>query len=82
MRLSFMREYLITAAWDDEAGVWTARSDDVEGLCLEAETLEELVNAARDLIPELLALNGQASGIDATPIPFKITAERSAVTRI
>jgi hypothetical protein len=30
----------IFADWDAEAGVWTATSDDVPGLAIEAETLD------------------------------------------
>lgn len=32
----------VTAIWDSEAGVWTATSDDVPGLALEASTLDAL----------------------------------------
>ena len=77
-----MHEYHITACWDEEAGVWTASSEDVQGLCLEAETLDGLISEARVLIPELLALNGQLSDDAAIPIPFRVTAERTATTRV
>lgn len=77
-----MHEYQITAIWDEEASVWTATSEDVVGLCLEAETLEGLINEARLMIPELLALNGQFPTSKDSPIPFRITAERTATTGI
>jgi len=77
-----MHEYQITACWDEEAGVWTASSEDVQGLCLEAETLDGLISEASVLIPELLALNGQLSDNAAIPIPFRVTAERTATTRV
>ena len=39
---------------DEEAGVFVATSQDVAGLVLEAETLEELVAEAKDVIPMLV----------------------------
>ena len=77
-----MHEYQITAVWDEEASVWTATSEDVLGLCLEAETLEGLINEARLMIPELLALNGKLPESKDYPIPFRITAERTATTGV
>ena len=77
-----MHEYQITACWDEEARVWTATSEDIQGLCLEAETLDGLISEASVLIPELLALNGQLSAKATIPIPFRVTAERTATTRV
>jgi hypothetical protein len=77
-----MNEYHISAIWDEEAKVWTATSEDILGLCLEAETLEGLINEARVLIPELLALNGQYPDGGDSPVPFRVTAERTATTRV
>mgnify|MGYP003376159351 CR=1 FL=1 len=68
----------IHAQWDDEARVWYATSEDVPGLCVEAETFDELVNAATELTPELLELNRVAiSG----PITLHITAERTLMAK-
>ena len=53
-----MIEYHVSAFWDDEVKVWVGISEDVPGLCVEACTLEELMQAAGELIPELLILNG------------------------
>lgn len=52
------KPYLIRVDWDDEARVWTADSDDVPGLATEADTVESLNLKLREMIPELLALNG------------------------
>ena len=52
--------YEVRAAWDAEAGVWIATSDDVPGLCCQAATFEELVDAVLALVPDLLAANGVA----------------------
>lgn len=57
--------YHVEADWDPDAGVWVATSDDVPGLATEAETIEELANRFRIMIPELLEANGLLSR-DAT----------------
>jgi predicted RNase H-like HicB family nuclease len=76
-----MSEYHVTALWDDEAKVWVGTSDDVPGLCVEAGTLEELMQTASELIPELLILNGVLPQGNNGPVPFRVTAERAAMTR-
>ena len=48
----------VSASWDDEAKVWVAESDDVQGLVTEADTLDALLAKLRVLIPELLEENG------------------------
>ncbi|MBK5293026.1 MAG: DUF1902 domain-containing protein [Acidobacteriia bacterium] len=53
--------YEILAQWDSEAGVWVAESQDVPGLVAEADSPNVLVQKLRDLIPELLELNGVLS---------------------
>lgn len=53
--------YFIRAEWDAEAAVWVATSSDVPGLATEADSLEALAAKLRTLVPELLALNGEAS---------------------
>ena len=50
--------YNIQAFWDTEAEVWVATSDEVPGLVTEAEKLENLNDKLREIIPELLILNG------------------------
>ncbi|MEI7604278.1 MAG: DUF1902 domain-containing protein [bacterium] len=76
-----MQEYRITAVWDEEASVWTASSDDVIGLCLESESLDDLIKEAKVIIPELLSLNGQFLHEETATIPFRITAERAETIR-
>jgi predicted RNase H-like HicB family nuclease len=76
-----MSEYHVNAVWDDQAKVWVGTSEDVPGLCVEAGTLEELVQAAGELIADLLVLNGVLPQGDTRPVPFHITAERSALAR-
>lgn len=48
------KTYTVTAAWDDEAKVWVATSDDVPGLVTEARTLDALVERVHAVAPELL----------------------------
>jgi len=50
----------ITAVWDDEAGVWSASSEDVPGLATEAPDQEQLLENLKAILPELIMLNGVA----------------------
>jgi predicted RNase H-like HicB family nuclease len=77
-----MPEYHVHAFWDDEAKTWVGTSEDVPGLCVESRTLEELMQTAGELIPELLVLNGVLPQGDTNPVPFRVTAERSALARV
>lgn len=52
-------EYNVIFDWDDEASVWVATSDEIEGLVLESEQFDELLEKVRNAVPELLELNGQ-----------------------
>jgi len=63
----------IRAEWDDEARVWVATSDDVPGLATEAETVEDLIEKLRVMIPELLEANGNAMEYE---VPFEILTRR------
>ena len=70
---------VVRADWDDEAQVWVATSDDVEGLVTEAATLEALRPKVLAMVAELLQLNGQRS--DLPEIPISIMAEQTARIR-
>ncbi|MCL1940649.1 MAG: DUF1902 domain-containing protein [Synergistaceae bacterium] len=52
-----MPEYIIKLSWDAEAAVWIATSDDIQGLVLEAGSLDALIERVRFAAPEMLALN-------------------------
>lgn len=54
-------EYKIKFAWDGEAAVWIATSDDVPGLALESGSFDALVERVRHAVPELLELNRHRS---------------------
>lgn len=72
------REPIVNAAWDAEAGVWVATSDDVPGLVTESRTFEGLLKKLRSMVPELLELNGAMpkSGKAA----YRVIAERHEQT--
>ena len=63
----------IRAEWDDEANVWVATSDDVPGLATEAETMEELSEKLKIMVPELLTANGYPA---AAEIPYEVLARK------
>ena len=71
--------YRVDAAWDEEAGVWIATSDEVPGLCAEADSLDALIAVVLELVPELLAANGVATGAALDHVPIRVVAEREAV---
>ena len=75
-----MSPLIITADWDEEAGVWVASSEDILGLVTEADTLEALRDKLADLVPELIAENGLAEGAD-TSAPVEIVARRRLAIR-
>ena len=50
----------IKFAWDSDASVWIATSDDVKGLVLESGSFDGLIERVRYAVPELLALNSLA----------------------
>lgn len=69
--------YHVEAVWDPEASVWVATSDDVPGLATEAETIEELAERLRGMIPELLAANGLLpTTVETGSISFELTGHR------
>ncbi|GAB4365961.1 MAG: DUF1902 domain-containing protein [Methylohalobius sp. ZOD2] len=70
----------VLALWDQEAEVWTATSDQVPGLAIEAETIEDLVRRLKVVIPELLELNQLA--LEDEEIVFHLRGERSEALRL
>jgi predicted RNase H-like HicB family nuclease len=76
-----MSPFKVTAEWDEEAQVWVASSDDVPGLATGADTLEELIEKLKIVIPELLIENGLlAAGTEH--VPFAVRAERTEYARV
>jgi len=68
----------IRAEWDDEAHVWVATSDDVPGLATEAETVENLIQKLKVMIPELLEANGNLMEYE---VPFEILTRRFEIAQ-
>lgn len=50
----------INFVWDEDAQVWIATSNEVPGLILESESIDELIERVRIAVPELLELNGMS----------------------
>ncbi|MBY3238010.1 DUF1902 domain-containing protein [Rhizobium leguminosarum bv. viciae 248] len=65
---------IVRADWDEEAGVWVASSDDIEGLAVEADTFETLEPKVVAVITDLFELNGFTSSLPE--IPVHIMAEQ------
>lgn len=59
-------KYIVNFEHDDEANVWIATSNDIDGLVLESESYDSLVEKVKNAVPELLKLNRQpaASALD------------------
>lgn len=66
---------VVHAIWDEDARVWVASSSDIDGLALEADTIEALEPRIRSAITELLILNRVTSNL--SEIPVHIRAEHS-----
>ncbi len=71
------RSFTVRALWDDEAKVYYSQSD-IDGLHIEAETLDEFEAIMMDLGPQLIVDNHMqtqvASGVDASNLASIIPA--------
>ncbi|WP_088892865.1 DUF1902 domain-containing protein [Leptolyngbya ohadii] len=74
--------YHVSAFWDEEAEVWVATSEDVPGLVTEADTIEELSQKLRDLVPELLLSNHVISANYSGAIAIQLTCQRQELIRV
>ena len=73
--------YKVEAFWDAEAAVWVATSEDVPGLTTEAETIEALMQKLRDMIPELVLLNGVLPA-GSLAVTFQLTSHRQELIEV
>ena len=48
------RSITVDARWDDEAGVWIATGQNIDGLVVEADTWPDLIEEIQLVVPELL----------------------------
>jgi hypothetical protein len=71
---------IVRAERDDEAGVWVATSEDIDGLAVESETFEALHDKVVAALQDLLELNGPKSG--APEIPVHIMAHQLSRVRV
>ena len=55
------RRIIVHADWDDEAKVWIATSATIDGLAIEADTFEQLLERVPGAIADLIELNGLVS---------------------
>lgn len=63
----------ILAEWDPEASVWVATSEDINGLAIEAPTLERLAERLPGALEDLIEFNHpQLAGLE--DISFKVHA--------
>ena len=76
-----MKRHIQINAWlDDDAGVWLATSEDIAGLCVEAETWGGMLEEVRLILPDLMPLNQQsAQGVSLT---FKAEADLDQGNRV
>ena len=63
------RKYVVTAVWDPEARVFYSKSD-IEGLHIEAGTMEEFESLTVELAPELIIENHFKTA-EISEAPFK-----------
>lgn len=75
-----MHRFTIKANWDAEASVWYVEDSDVPGLVAEGESVEELLEKIKILLPELIHMNRHLLGDDVTEnLPIHLMAERLEV---
>lgn len=65
-------EYNVIITWDSEASVWIATSKDIQGLVLESESYDVLVEKVLETVPEIIELNNlqKAETINFITEPF------------
>ncbi len=67
--------FTVSAAWDDEASVWTGHCDDIPAAA-DAATLDELLARISEMALDLLPDNHP--GVDPASVFVQITALREA----
>jgi predicted RNase H-like HicB family nuclease len=71
----------VEAFWDEEARVWVASSNDVPGLITEADTMEQLMQKLKIIIPELLQANGLLNEPGTIDIPIHLLGKWQEVIK-
>ena len=73
------RVIVVKAALDTEAGVWFVESSDPPGLCLEAETIEKLIDKLPAAVSDLLDCEKDGQEYD---VPIELIAHASTRVRV
>jgi len=68
--------FVIHADWDSEAACWYATSDDIPGLATGADTIEDLIERLKIIVPELVELNEIPAD---RYVSFELLARRRAI---
>jgi hypothetical protein len=58
----------VQAFWDDDAKVWVAMSNDIEGLSVEGATHEELTDNVVAAVADLIEINGVETDLPDIPV--------------
>jgi hypothetical protein len=75
-----MAEITVNLLWDNEADVWIATSEDVQGLVLESGSADALIERVKFAITELMKPDGQEINGGTLSVCFK--SERHERVRI
>jgi len=67
---------VVRAEWDQETGVWVASSTDIDGLALEADSMEVLLSKIPGALLDLLELNGDVLDNGLPEIPYHVMAQQ------
>lgn len=67
------QEYVITISYDAEAGVYLGSCSDVRGLHVEGNSIEQVVEAVQDIMPDLVADNLVYDMKHGNPPLYRIT---------
>jgi len=73
-----MRSIIVVRAdWDEDARVWVATSADIDGLALEAETVDALYDKVSGALIDLVELNDGGDFDREHDIPFHMVAAKT-----
>ncbi len=67
---------IVRADWDEEVKVWVATSTDIDGLALEADSVELLMEKIPGALCDLIELNDLSGDYDLPEIPFHLMASK------
>ncbi len=74
--------FKVQAFWDKDAEVWVATSEDIPGLVTEASSIEILTQKLREMIPEIIILNGIVARDYVGSITFELTSHRQELIKV